>query len=89
MFQLQQAAELGSFGHLVLVFRVKDRRRGIWSLFSQLTEVVEASCVAGVSLYGGPEQMVCKACEGEAWMALRTPKMLEMPESSIPAEENC
>lgn len=62
MFQLQQT-ELGSFGHLVLALESRN-------LPLRLSRVAEASCMAGVPLYGGSERPlhnVVKVKPGMLW----------------------
>ena len=60
MFQPQQAAELGSFSHMVLALesRIQDRVMGSPPVTKK--SCWDQACVR-VSLHGGPERLLCEA----------------------------
>lgn len=58
-------------------FRVKDTRKGLWTLPPWLRRAAEARCVPDVCQHGGPERPLREAVKANPG----TPMMMEMPES--------
>lgn len=70
-FQPQQAAELISFGHVVLALRVRDTRKKLWDLPLQLRKAAKARWASGMSLHRGPGMRLGEAVRTKPWFPWR------------------
>lgn len=88
MFQPQEAAELDSFGHMVLVLELKTKEGGIESCSAAKGSCQGQVCVRGVLILRASEAIV-SSVEGEAWIALHFPKCQRCQSHEIPIKQNC
>ena len=63
----------------------RPERKGFWNHPHQLRKVTKVRHVTRVSLHEGPERPLCSD-DGEAWIALETPKKQRCQSNGIPAK---
>ena len=79
MFLLQQATELGSLIHVVLVSESRQKK-GVMESPSTIKEICEFRYMSGVSMNRDLERPLCEVAKVKPGMPRRL-KILEMPES--------
>lgn len=88
MFLPQQAAEFGSFGHVVMTLESRIRKRGLQNLSLWLRKAMETRSVSGVSRLGGPERTLYKAIKVKPGLCWR-PQDAGDRNHRISAKESC